>query len=269
MIKSVIHLADIHLRTYRYHDEYNEVFENLYREIQNVLETYDYEDTRIVIVGDIFHQKITISNESLLMCSRFFKRLAEIAPLVIVAGNHDLLENNQDRLDSITPVVGLLDNDNIQYLKGSECYEDGNIVWCNYSVFEGCRRPDIDTARMTYGSDKKYIGLYHAPLIGAKTDVGYKFESGTPLDVFNGCDAVLCGDIHLRQIITSDIPVVMPGSLIQQDFGESVNNHGFLVWDVETLTFEAIDIENPYKFYTFEVNGIDDIDNDLEILKNN
>jgi DNA repair exonuclease SbcCD nuclease subunit len=117
MIKSIIHIADIHIRTYRYHDEYNEVFENLYTEIQNVLESYDYEDTRIVLVGDIFHQKITISNESLLMGSRFFKRLAEIAPLVIVAGNHDLLENNQDRLDSITPVVNLLDNDNIHILK--------------------------------------------------------------------------------------------------------------------------------------------------------
>ena len=30
MIKSIIHIADIHIRTYRYHDEYNEVFENLY-----------------------------------------------------------------------------------------------------------------------------------------------------------------------------------------------------------------------------------------------
>ena len=27
MIKSIIHIADIHIRTYRYHDEYNEVFE--------------------------------------------------------------------------------------------------------------------------------------------------------------------------------------------------------------------------------------------------
>jgi DNA repair exonuclease SbcCD nuclease subunit len=269
MIKSIIHIADIHIRTYRYHDEYNEVFENLYKEIQKVTEPFDYNEVRIVLVGDIFHQKITISNESLLMASRFFKKLSEIAPLVIVAGNHDLLENNQDRLDSITPVVGLLGIGDIQYLKDAQCYEDDNIVWCNYSVFEGCRRPDIDTARMTYGSDKKYIGLYHAPLIGAKTDVGYKFESGTPLDVFDGCDAVLCGDIHMRQIMVSDIPVVFSGSLIQQDFGESTNNHGFLVWNVENLTFEAVEVENPYKFYTFEVNGIDDIDNDLEILKNN
>jgi DNA repair exonuclease SbcCD nuclease subunit len=74
MIKSIIHIADIHIRTYRYHDEYNEVFENLYTEIQNVLESYDYEDTRIVLVGDIFHQKITISNESLLMASRFLQK---------------------------------------------------------------------------------------------------------------------------------------------------------------------------------------------------
>jgi 3',5'-cyclic AMP phosphodiesterase CpdA len=38
----------------------------------------------------------------------FFKALEEIAPLIVIAGNHDLLENNKDRLDSITPVVQFL-----------------------------------------------------------------------------------------------------------------------------------------------------------------
>ena len=268
MIKQIIQISDIHIRTYRYHDEYSEIFENLYREVESALSLYDYDETRIVLVGDIFHQKITISNESLILASKLFSRLSAIAPLIIVAGNHDLLENNQDRMDSITPVVELLNNPEIRYLKRSECYEDTNVIWCNYSVFDGCGRPDIETAKVTYGEDRKYIGLYHAPLMGAKTDIGYTFESGRPLEIFDGCDAVLCGDIHMRQVITSDIPVVYSGSLCQQDFGESVRNHGFLVWDVDTLTFEAVDVDNPYAFYTFEINGVDDLDNDLEVLKN-
>ena len=35
------------------------------------------------------------------------------------------------------------------------------------------------------------------------------------------------------------IKIVMPSSLIQQNFGENVTKHGFLLWDVETKTFTA------------------------------
>ena len=43
------------------------------------------------------------------------------------------------------------------------------------------------------------------------------------------------------------------GSLIQQNHGESVENHGFLVWDQEKQTPEQVDLENPYGFYTIDV----------------
>ena len=267
-IHKIIHLADIHIRTYRHHDEYEEVFENLYTKCKELTKDYDYNEVRIVIVGDVLHQKITISNESLLVTSKFFKKLSEIAPLVVVAGNHDLLENNIERMDSITPVIELLDSDKIKYYKGKECYLDNNIVWCNYSIFEHNERPDIESARVEYGNYKTYVGLFHAPVIGAKTDLGYKFDTGTRVDFFSGCDFVLLGDIHKRQDLDFEIPVVYVGSLVQQDFGESVSNHGFLLWDVESRTYEGFEVENPYKYYLFEVNSIDDIDNNEEVLKN-
>jgi len=64
------------------------------------------------------------------------------------------------------------------------------------------------------------------------------------------------------------VPVVYCGSLIQQNFGETVTNHGFLSWDVDTLTYDEHNIENDYGFYQFTLNSIDDIDNDMEIIKN-
>ena len=198
MIKKVVHLADSHIRTYRMHSDYEAMFKELYSKCREITQDFGYEEVRIVIVGDLLHQKITISNELLVMTAEFISELADIAPLVIVAGNHDLLENNKDRLDSITPVVRLLNNKNIQYYKDKECYLDNNIVWCNYSIFSENERPDIEAARAEHGADKKYIGLYHAPVLGASTDLGYEFEIGTPLDHFQGCDAVMMGDIHKR-----------------------------------------------------------------------
>ena len=274
MIKKIIHMADIHIRTYRMHSEYVAMFGELYKTVGELTEDYEYDEVRIVIVGDLVHQKITISNELLIMTSEFLSELAKFAPLVVVAGNHDLLENNKDRVDSITPMVKLMNNPNIKYYKEKKCYPDDNIVWCNYSVFEHNERPDIEAARefenrLPGETNFKYIGLYHAPVLGATTDIGYEFDTGTPIDHFHGCDAVLMGDIHKRQTFELDgAPIAYCGSLIQQDFGESVEDHGILLWDVESLTFEEVNLNNDYGFYTFSINAIEDIDEDKERFVN-
>lgn len=272
-VKIVFHLADIHLRTYRMHKEYGEIFKKTLRKIKELSKGYDREEVRIVIAGDYVHQKITISNELLVLGTWFLKRLEKIAPIVLIAGNHDLLENNKDRMDSLTPMVQLLDELDIRYYKKSECILDNNIVWCIYSVFENNSRPNIEESKEMFGQDKKYIGLFHAPINGSSTDIGYVFQNNQSLSDFEGCDLVMCGDIHKRQALNYQskdkvVPVVYSGSLIQQNYGESINKHGFLVWDIENGNFEEHDIENEYGFYQFKISSIDDIENNSEILTN-
>jgi DNA repair exonuclease SbcCD nuclease subunit len=87
--------------------------------------------------------------------------------------------------------------------------------------------------------------------------------------MFDGCDVVMAGDIHKRQVIeTAGIEVVYPGSLIQQTYGETVTVHGFAVWDVEKRTREFVDLPSSYGFYDFEINDPSDIDADKEYLRN-
>ncbi|MTV64645.1 hypothetical protein GM539_15055, partial [Streptococcus pneumoniae] len=74
------------------------------------MEKIGWDDVRIVITGDIAHQKINISNEQLMLTSWLLNKLTEFGKVVIIPGNHDFLENNTERLDSITPVVELLNN---------------------------------------------------------------------------------------------------------------------------------------------------------------
>ena len=199
MIKKVVHIADVHIRTMRMHDEYKEVFVKLISQVIDLVEDFEREEVRIVIAGDLVHQKIVISNEQLMLGTWFLRKLEEIAPVILIAGNHDLLENNKDRMDSITPMVQFLPDANINYFKESLCYLDDNIVWCVYSIFEENERPDIESARVEFGDDKTYIGLFHAPVINAKTDIGYDIDHGAGLDIFEGCDMVMLGDIHKRQ----------------------------------------------------------------------
>lgn len=197
MIKKIIHISDIHIRTFKYHNEYKEVFENFYRDAKEAIKGYEYNEVRIAIVGDIVHQKITISNELMLFVAEFLNKCAEIAPVILVAGNHDLLETNKTRMDSLTPIINLINNPNINFLTESKCYVDENVVWANYSIFEDNSRPDIEESRKE-NLDKTFIGLFHAPINGLKTDTGYEFKNNTNKTYFEGCDMVLCGDIHKR-----------------------------------------------------------------------
>ena len=127
MIKKIIHIADLHIRTIQMHDLYKEQFEKLLKEIGSKFlewadENISHNEIRIVIAGDIAHQKINISNEQLLLTSWFLRELTNYGKVVIIPGNHDFLENNTQRLDSITPVVELLDIHSILMVKYSNIH---------------------------------------------------------------------------------------------------------------------------------------------------
>lgn len=278
MIKKIIHASDIHIRNVKRHDEYKEQFTKFVNECKEiVLLNYSYDEVRIVLAGDLFHQKIQTSNEQTTLFSWFIRELEAICPVIIICGNHDFMESNIDRMDTITPIVKLMNLHNVKYIDmmldyKSGCIIDDNVVWCLYSIFDGYSKPDIMIERVS-NPDKKFIGLFHGPLTGAKTDTGYEFEHGISPSIFDGCDVVLCGDIHKRGVIEFDSTIddsttkrmaVYSGSLIQQDQGESVSSHGFLLWDVDTLEYDECDVFSDYGFYKFKIESMNDIDDGLE-----
>lgn len=262
MIKNIIHLADLHIRTTQYHDVYEKQFNKLYKKLNEL--NLDRNETRIVIAGDVFHQKINISNEQLILASKLFTTLTNYGKVIIIPGNHDFLENNTQRLDSITPVVDLLSNDDISYFKNTGVYEDENINWVVYSLYEHNRRPEFVNT-----DDKLYVGIFHGPIQGMSTDVGYIFDHGYDKLNFEGLDIVLCGDIHRRQIFElNKTRIIQIGSYIQQDFGETIKHHGFGVYDIENDKYTFNDVENETPFLHFEINDINDIEDGKEKLLN-
>jgi DNA repair exonuclease SbcCD nuclease subunit len=244
---------------------YRRQFELLLEDLKKQVLDYDYREIRVVIAGDIAHQKINISNEQMMLTSWFIKELADIiGKVVIIPGNHDFLENNVQRLDSITPVVELLNHEDIKYYKNSGVYEDDNINWVVYSLYEHNQKPEY-----TKG-EGFYVGLFHGPIQGLSTDLGFEFDNAfSPLN-FVDLDLLLCGDIHKRQMF--ELPgggkAVMIGSLIQQNFGETVNYHGYGMYDVETNEYTTHDIKNEQPFLHFSISDISDIENEEENLLN-
>ena len=270
MIKKVAHISDVHIRTFKRQDEYKEGFKKLFKSLREEFKDLPFEERRIVITGDWAHQKINVSNEYYLLSAWVFNKLSKIGKVVIIAGNHDMLEANKDRVDSISPIIQMIDNPNIIYYKNKGCFEDENLVWCVYSVFENNDRPDIEKAKEQFGLDKKYIGLYHAPVTGSKTALGYEFKDGAEPQTFYGLDSVMLGDIHLYQTFQfgDKTKGAYASSLFQQDFGEGISNHGYLMWETENLTHEFKNIESDYGFYHFKIKSVNDLKENKEIFVN-
>lgn len=271
MVKKIIHIADIHIRTIQLHELYKNQFVRLIKEIQSHYikwreEGLSWENIRIVIAGDIAHQKINISNEQLMLTSWFLKELSEYGVVVIIPGNHDFLENNTQRLDSISPVVDLLDNNHIQYYKNSGVYKDDNINWVVYSLYQHNERPQYEKSI----DGEINVGLFHGVVQGMSTDMGFQFEDGYDRLNFVDLDVLLCGDIHKRQQfkLPNGGKAIMVGSLIQQNFGETVTNHGYGIYDIVKDEYSFYDLQNDQPFLHFTINDIKDIETENEILIN-
>lgn len=61
---------------------------------------------------------------------------------------------------------------------------------------------------------------------------------------------------------------IMIGSMIQQNFGETVNYHGYGVYDVEKNEYTTHDLKNEQPFLHFSISDIADIENEEENLLN-
>jgi len=240
------HVSDTHIRNLKFHDDYRAVFEHLYEILRE--EKPDY----IVHCGDVAHTKTQLSPEFFEMAANFFDKLSDIAPLVLIAGNHDGNLKNSSRQDALTPIINALDKDTIHYLKNS-----GEFSPCKGLTFNVLSVFDRDNWVEPSNDKSINIALYHGAIAGVTTDIGWVMDHGEDsVDIFEGHDYAFLGDIHkTNQILDTEGRVRYCGSTVQQNHGET-NDKGFLIWDIKDKdTFEVRHhvLKNPRPFMTIEL----------------
>lgn len=283
MVTKIIACSDIHIPSLKGIDELKETLTTFIEKCKKIVKDEDGpENVRIVVAGDIFHNKLAITNESILCANWFFSELDKICKTFVVIGNHDFLMNNIGRVDSLSPLFEIGSYNQVYFLDKeleykSGIYVDDNIAWCLYSSFTGFNTPDINIHKESMGSvddaPEIYVGVIHGDVNGAITTTNRVTENGLDPGIFDGCDFVIAGHIHKRQEIKKNgVRIVYCSSIRQRDMGESINGHGFVLWDVEDpedIEYKYIDIPNPDGgFYKFVVNDISDIESDKEELLN-
>lgn len=247
-VKYVYHIADLHIRNLKRHKEYKEVFDKFLQEVKD----NDLGDEAVIyLAGDIAHAKTEMSPELIKMISWFLSECSKLHHTFLITGNHDCNLNNNYRLDALSPIVENLNNNRIHYLKDTQVYDFKNLTFVVYSILDDKKNwPSADEVK---GENK--ICLFHGPVNKAQTDIGYTVSSNSfTADMFDGFDMALLGDIHKRQNLGEGYEwVVYAGSFVQQNHGELLENHGYLLWDVESRTYTEHNIHNDYGFLTIDI----------------
>ena len=283
MFHNIIHLSDIHIRVgghdkSRYH-EYISTFNNLFASLHEQVSIQE-KSSLIVITGDIFHHKNKLEPCGLELAIFLLTGLSKLAPVYLIRGNHDYRQDIPGERDMISALMSY-QIPNVTYLDKTGIYDVDNISFglvaiqdtLLYGSTSGVSKQLPDFPIPILESNYK-VALFHGSITHSTLQNGMSMSEsmhGYPIDWFKKYDVILLGDIHLQQIkraevmecksdslshtleqgaykYTSSCPWGYPGSLIQQDFGETLLGHGYVLWNLKNKTIHTYHVANPYGF---------------------
>ena len=248
-ITHIIHTGDIHIRNVKRQKEYKIVFDRFIDKCKELKQLHP--NTVIYLGGDIVHSKLDLSPESVNLTQYLLKELADIAPVLMITGNHDCNLNNTYRMDALTPIVEAINSPNIHYLKDSGHYRVGDVDFAVMSLWD---HPKEFLNAVDVGRDgKTSIALHHGAVDHAVTDLGFLLNNEhLTTSKFEGFDLTLLADIHKRQFLNDDKTQAYCGSLIQQNHAETLDK-GFLHWELKNKKATYHPIQNDYGYVTIDI----------------
>jgi DNA repair exonuclease SbcCD ATPase subunit len=236
-ITQIIAIADIHIRKDELRmNEYLEVFENFYKEVDAI--TKQNSNTLIVIAGDLLENRDVFMMSSITLCRDFLLRLMDFCDVIIIWGNHDVNKNINNSRCIVEPIIDVMNSMGKRYklylLLDSKVYVYGNLSFGLTTQYN----ETIKTTRFKEKDNNIKITLYHGLLGGSTMENGkifdeVKMSSRFRLSDFDKrSDYLIFGDNHVHQFFNKKRNSFYCGSLIQQNFGESLFEHGYVLMNL-------------------------------------
>jgi DNA repair exonuclease SbcCD ATPase subunit/DNA repair exonuclease SbcCD nuclease subunit len=279
-LEYIFHLSDLHIRngdnTYSRYEEYSQVFKETIVSIREQIKNLNlaFDDYIIVITGDIFHNKNVIGNYGLFIYREFIQALSKIGRLYIISGNHDYDQSDINKPSLV--YSSTFDIPNVFVLNTSTSFIIDDIGFSFVSIDKTLdiyrnsgRIQDLPQFPVIKDNVKHKIALFHGSFASAKLYNGKSIEetfNPYPLEWVKDFDYVLLGDIHKRQVFNYIKKSICgySGSLIQQNFGEDIIEHGYLLWNIVNKEVEEINVYNNIGY----INIIEDVTQNIFIRTN-
>lgn len=226
----------------------------------------------IVVLGDTLHTHDLVRVPALTLANTLFLKLSKIAKLIILIGNHDIM-NNQVYLPDMEipehPFVALKEWENVIVCDKATVFEVGGIKFCGVpyvppGMYENAIK-DVDIFSVaSFFSHQEFRGV-KAQLNGEGSTKGDVWSEDKPLNI--------CGHFHEAQIL--NINLVYLGTPQQQNNAESEDKAvGLFIFKMEETKdfekcgnvyyfYERLELKNIIKRRQYDISA-----NDVEMLKN-
>ena len=265
-IRTIIQLSDIHIRigSDPQQARYLE-YKNVFQELKSYLESHESvkNGTAVcIITGDIFHNKVRLDSFSVTLFNELIQIISDLLPLYIIKGNHDMQQDKPDVPDLIEAVLNesVVKNNRVYYMRKTGHYMVGNVGFGLVDVADTLLKgtssgkqvedlPRFPDPHIFPYNITTTCALFHGTMISAKLQNYSDSTEGYPIQWLNGYDIALLGDVHLQQVhnihqprdtwIDKKVTWGYPGSILQQNFGEELINHGVLEWDLRNKSVSA------------------------------
>ena len=263
VLHKIYHVSDIHIRngddnSCRY-SEYSNVFNRLFASISsNVIEDNLLSDQFVIVVsGDIFHNKNVIGNYGLALYKQFIEGLTAIGTTILFHGNHD---RNQNEANQPSLIASTFHIPNLILLNESTSFVIQDTGFSYVSIDDTLdtfktsgRIESLPSFPNIVGNVKHKVALFHGTFANVKlnhTQEAKDYMKPYPFEWLDGFDYAILGDIHLRQkgLYNDKTLWGYAGSLIQQNHGEDILLHGYMIWDLNNKTIKNINIPNDFGF---------------------
>jgi DNA repair exonuclease SbcCD nuclease subunit len=203
-----------------------------------------------------------------MLAKNFLIGLSNECDIIIFRGNHDQTSrSNSESLDYLFPNVYKLETKNsVHILEKTGAYIYGNIIFGYTDIYDNHVFHIENSDEYT---KKIKIGLWHGTIHGSVNDnnIDVSIHAKFKQEDFNEYDYVLLGDIHKHQYLNKKKTIAYCGSLIQQNYGETCENHGILKWNLKKKNSKFISIENDSGFVTINIQN-DEKPNILDLPSN-
>ena len=242
-------IADIHLSRYGQdkREETTGLPERL-NSIKNALHEvgdycYDNDIGKIVIGGDLYHNKSIVHSIAQEIMVDFFEQYEDLQ-FVIVDGNHDLSGKGQNVVSSLRAISKC---DNVNWVSRVPSNEDGGLLCIPYSY---------DVVNQVKAKRNRIL-ISHFGLTEGVLNSGMSIISDiSARDLIGKYELVLLGHYHKPQeIIQDNFKLYYVGSLIQLDWGEKNEEKRFLVVDTDTLDVDSIPITSYKRHIEVEIDN--------------
>jgi DNA repair exonuclease SbcCD ATPase subunit/DNA repair exonuclease SbcCD nuclease subunit len=275
-IKYIFHLSDLHIRhgdklQSRY-EEYKLVFDNTIISIKNKIDELhmEFNEHLIIITGDIFHNKNVIGSYGLLLYRTLIQELTKLGRVIVLPGNHCFVQSDTEMPNLL--YSSSFEIDNLIVLNETKSFIINNIgfsyvaINTTLDIYRNSGRIQELPEFPKIIEDVEYkIGLFHGTFAKVKLYNGEEIREDTkpyPLEWIKdlNLDYLLLGDIHKRQIFNYKKTICgYSGSIVQQNYGEDILDHGYLLWNLKNKNVEEINIYNNIGYINIKENEKEEI----------